>query len=99
MYGTIARMKVKPGEADRLIEFMNEEEPGIESSGLVATYVYRMDADPNELYLAVLFTDRDAYRKNADSPEQDEMYRKMVSFLDREPEWHDGEVIHDSTSR
>lgn len=99
MYGTIARMKVKPGEAERLLEFMKQEEPGVESSGLVATYVYRMDNDPNELYLAVLFTDRESYRRNADSPEQDEMYRKMVSYLDGEPEWHDGEVIQDSTRR
>jgi antibiotic biosynthesis monooxygenase (ABM) superfamily enzyme len=62
--------------------------------GYVGSSVYRMDADSNELYLAVAFESKDAYFKNANSPEQDARYREMVALLEREPEWHDGEIIY-----
>jgi quinol monooxygenase YgiN len=62
--------------------------------GTVAVYIYRMDADPNEYYLAVVFESREAYLANADSPEQDARYRQVLSLLEREPEWHDGEIVY-----
>jgi hypothetical protein len=43
--------------------------------------------------LAVLFTDREAYHRNADDPAQDRQFQLMRSFLENDPEWHDGEVI------
>jgi quinol monooxygenase YgiN len=62
--------------------------------GLVSTTVYQMDSDPNELLMAVVFESKEAYVKNADSPEQDARYRQFVALLDAEPEWHDGAVIY-----
>ncbi len=59
--------------------------------------MYRLDNDPQDLLLAVLFTDRDAYVRNADDPAQDVEYRKLRELLERDPEWHDGEVIWSST--
>ena len=93
MYGTVARMKVKPGMMDKLKELMGTEEMrGI--SGLVGTTVYQMDSDSNELYLAVTFDSKESYTKNAESPEQNQRYEQMVALLDGAPEWHDGEVIY-----
>ena len=93
MYGTVARLKVKPGMMDKLREVMSTEEmKGI--PGLVSTSVYQMDADSNELYLAVAFESKGSYTQNADSPEQAQRYEQMVALLDAEPEWHDGEVIY-----
>ena len=43
--------------------------------------------------LAVLFTDRDAYVRNADDPAQDVQFRELRQLLERDPEWNDGEVI------
>ncbi len=52
-----------------------------------------MDADPNELYMVVWFTDKAAYQKNAASPGQDKRYQELRALLAADPEWHDGEVI------
>jgi quinol monooxygenase YgiN len=92
MYGTIARMRVRP-DADGLERVLQRqmEHP---IPGLVATYVYRSDADPNELHLSVLFESRAAYAANAESPEQDARYRELRQLLVADPEWHDGEVVY-----
>ena len=92
MYGTIARLRIKPGGTEALKATMAKYDD-VDVPGSVATYVYRMDADPNEHMLVVLFEDRESYRRNAQDPAQDERYRAMLEFLDGEPEWHDGEVV------
>jgi quinol monooxygenase YgiN len=93
MYGTVAKMRVKPGKLDELNKVMSSE--GMSTiPGLVNTTVYKMDADANTLMVAVVFTDKDAYVKNAESPEQNERYEQLVALLDGPPEWNDGEVIY-----
>ena len=92
MYGTIARMRVKHGEEARLLALMKDEEE-LQIPGFLGYVVYRMDKDARELYLAVIFADKESYVANADSPEQDARYRKMVALLEGEPEWHDGEIV------
>ena len=44
--------------------------------------------------MAVIFESKEAYVRNADSPDQDVSYRSMLEFLDGEPEWHDGEIVY-----
>jgi len=61
--------------------------------GFVSTVVYRMDRDPNEIYMAVAFKDKDSYVANARDPKQDERYKRMRALLAADPEWHDGEII------
>ncbi len=92
MYGTVARLRVKPGAEARFLEVGRAME-AVKIPGHVATYLYRMDADPNEYYLAVLFDSKEAYRANADSPEQNARFQELMSVLEREPEWHDGEIV------
>jgi hypothetical protein len=92
MYGTIARMKVKPGALPALKK-MSEEARG-RVKGYVGSYVYQMDKDPNEIYMVVLFNSKQEYFANADSPEQNVEYEKMMMFMSAEPEWHDGEVVY-----
>jgi len=96
MYGTIARLKVKPDRVAALQE-MTASYDDLEVPGFVGTHVYRMDADDTEFYLVVLFEDRDTYRRNADDPAQDRRYREMRELLAEDPEWHDGEVVWSST--
>jgi len=92
MYGTIARMRLKPGIADRAIDELAAME-GNAPPGAVAVYIYRMDNNPDELYMAVLFESREAYWANAESPEQHQSFLRMMEFLVAEPDWHDGEII------
>jgi antibiotic biosynthesis monooxygenase (ABM) superfamily enzyme len=91
MYGTIARMRVKPGKEAELAQIGRESAQGI--PGLVFEHIFKMDAGPNEYMLVVAFTDKASYRANAESPEQNERYQQYVALLDGEPEWHDGEIV------
>ena len=93
MYGTVARYRLKPGMEGQLIELAREFKAA-QVPGFVASYAYRMDADPNNYYIAVVFESREAYVANADSPEQDARYRQMLSLLEHAPEWHDGEIVY-----
>lgn len=93
MYGTVARLRVKPGGEIQLRQDLTDFE-SLKIPGFVTTYVYRMDADPNDYYMAVIFDSKEAYRANAESPEQDARYHKMLASLEGAPEWHDGEIIY-----
>jgi quinol monooxygenase YgiN len=89
MYGTIAKLTVRPGQAGALKELF----AGIaKHPGLVASYLFQADSDANTLYLVAISENKAAYRANADRPETDADYKKWVRLLAAEPEWHDGEV-------
>ncbi|HEX2348199.1 MAG TPA: antibiotic biosynthesis monooxygenase family protein [Ktedonobacterales bacterium] len=94
MYGTVARLKVKAGAEEALMAQFREYS-ALRIPGYQRTYVYRMDNDPAELYMAVVFDSKESYRANAESPEQDQRYRAMLALLDSAPEWHDGEIMTD----
>ncbi len=94
MYGTVARMKVKPGEVDALKKVMDEFSATRQPKGYLGEIVYQTDNDPNELFVAVFFSSKEDYHANANDPEQDKEYQKMRAHLASDPEWHDGEVIH-----
>jgi heme-degrading monooxygenase HmoA len=95
VYGTIAKMKLKPGAEEKIMHVMEGSQPGRE--GHVATYVFKSDADPNIHFVTTIFESKSAYKKFADSPEQDKRFHQMRELLAAEPEWHDGEVIHHDT--
>ena len=92
MYGTVARMRVKPGGMEKLKDWSPERDDG--DSGAVAVYAFQMDQDANEVYTIAVFESKDAYVANAESPEQDKRYRQMLQWLEGEPEWHDGEIVY-----
>jgi quinol monooxygenase YgiN len=92
MYGTIAQMRAKTGMEEQLIEHLRSFEAA-QVPGFVTAYCYRMDANAKEYYIAVVFASKKAYRQNAQSPEQDARYRQMLSLLESEPVWHDGEIV------
>lgn len=92
MYGTIARMRLKPGkEAD--MQRWADENAMNPIPGLVFQHVYRMDNNANEFFVVVGFESKEAYQANANSPEQHQRYLQYREMLDAEPEWHDGEIV------
>ena len=94
MYGTVARMKVKPGELEQLQKTMQDwDERAGKVEGAIATYVYKLDTDPNEVIMAVLFQDKKTYMANADDPQTDEWVQRVRAHLEADPDWNDGEVI------
>ncbi len=95
MYGTVAKMQLKPGAEDKIMETMKGAQTGRE--GHVATYVFKSDADPNVHFVTTIYESKSAYKKFADSPDQDKRFRQMRELMAADPEWHDGEVIHHET--
>ena len=91
MYGTIAKLRIKPGMEAELERLSREEVPQIE--GFQFQHVFRMDGDPQDVYLVVGFVSEEAYRRNAESTEQHARYEGYRALLERDPEWHDGEVV------
>lgn len=88
MYGTVARMKTKPGA----LEFLKKLEMS-HPRGFIGSYIYQMDADPNELWMVVMFESKKTYMENADSPKQNEEYLQLRELLSEDPVWNDGEVV------
>ena len=95
MYGTVAKMKLKPGAEEKIMQAM--EGADVSRPGHVATYIFKSDKDPNVHIVTTIFESKDAYRKFSESPEQDKRFRQMSELLAGEPEWNDGEVIHQDT--
>jgi quinol monooxygenase YgiN len=93
MYGTVARMRVKPGMVNQLQDWMHQEEtrsiPGYKTS-----YTYQMDTDPTTVFVAIVFESREAYVANAQSPQMDARYHELLALLEEPPEWHDGQIIY-----
>jgi len=92
MYGTVARLRVKPGAEEKLLQ-ISRGEPSRQTPGFVFHHVYRLDKDAREYILVVGFTDKAAYVKNAESPEQNAEYREFRALLEADPEWNDGEIV------
>ncbi len=90
MYGTIAKMKVKPGHIDALLA-INEEVD--EERGMAFVHCYKIEGAENDYVLAVGFESKAAYEANAKSPEQHQRYLQYLEHLESEPEWQDGEII------
>ena len=95
MFGTIARYRVKPGRVDQFMGEMGSFE-GNPPEGWLYHTVFRSTTDPNEIWMSVVFQSEELYKKSAGSPEMDSQYRQMLEHLDGEPEWHDGNVIHEA---
>ena len=95
MYGTVARMRLKAGAEPRIVELFGQYEK-LNVPGYLGLTVYRLDEDSDELLMAVVFESKDAYRANAESPEQDARYREMLELLESEPQWQDGEIVYRS---
>jgi len=92
MYGTVARLRVQSGNQAGIAAILQETR-ALAIPGMVADYVYQLDASPDEYYLAVVFESKAAYVANAESPEQDERYQRLRALLSADPKWHDGKVV------
>ena len=93
MYGTVARIRVKPGMEDRFDQITRDIGVG-RAPGQVAVMVYQLDRDSREFMLTAAFESREAYFANAESPEQQERFMRLMQVLEGEPEWNDGEIVY-----
>jgi heme-degrading monooxygenase HmoA len=92
VYGTVARLRVKPGSEQKLLELSRRGDMR-SIPGLVADAVYRLDGRADEYMLVVAFESKEAYLANANSPEQHQRYLEIRELLVADPEWNDGEIV------
>ena len=92
MYGTIFRMKVKPGEQGNAISHFKDRSPQ-DIKGAIAVYLLQPETQDNELVGVAIFEDKAAYIANANDSVQHEIFTKLRSCLSEDPEWTDGEYI------
>jgi quinol monooxygenase YgiN len=90
MYGSISRLKVKPGKWEALRQ---SAEAGPQAEGPGAVAVLRTDADSDEYYVMMVAESEKAYRANSERPDMHEAYLERLQWLQSEPEWHDGKVL------
>jgi quinol monooxygenase YgiN len=93
MYGTVARMRIKPGAEEKLARLGESLMSADVPAGMVAQYIYRSDADPQEYTLVAVFASEEAYRANAASTDQHARYEQWSAQLAAEPEWRDGAIV------
>ena len=95
MYGTIFRMKVKPGQEDKVIELMESwrktRQPKVE--GALGGLLLKPDRESGELVAAAVFSSKETYRANADAPDQLQWFLSLGELLEADPEWEDGEFV------
>ena len=95
MYGTLVRVRPKPGKHQALIDLMEEwtRERAPDVPGFVADYLLTPDADCGELLILSVFASEEAYRANAATAEQDRWYCSFRALLETDPEWSDGQIL------
>jgi antibiotic biosynthesis monooxygenase (ABM) superfamily enzyme len=92
MYGTLARMRIKPGSEFVLEELEAEwyRTRGQSVPGAGPVYILAPDGDLSTRWLVAIFDDKESYAANADHPDQDAWYRRVREHLVADPEWIDG---------
>ncbi|MCC6236711.1 MAG: hypothetical protein IT299_03960 [Dehalococcoidia bacterium] len=98
MYGTVARLRCKPGGLDWVRAWLDvQSKRGM--VGWVSTTLFASEADPTIVWVSVIFESKEAYVANANTPVQDQLYHQMLSGLEEPPDWHDGDVISHLTAQ
>jgi quinol monooxygenase YgiN len=95
MYGTVAHLRLKPGQEQGLIEYVQswtrERKP--KTPGALGGYVYRLDNDAGTWIFAVAFENKETYTANAQSAQMDADYQRLRALLTEDPVWEDGEIV------
>ncbi len=94
MYGTISRVKVKPGHEKDLEtleqEFMEKIRPTID--GKVVWYRGTQNDHPDVTVSIFLCETKQAYMKLADDPAMDALFQRMMEHYQDEPSWEDVQI-------
>ena len=90
MFGTIGHAHIAADKKGPLVDEMKTQAyAGV--PGFVQGYVLFPEERPDEVFMVAMFTDRDAYYRNADDPAQHKRYLAYRALLEDDPNWTDGE--------
>ncbi|HLB39099.1 MAG TPA: antibiotic biosynthesis monooxygenase [Actinomycetota bacterium] len=91
MYGTVAKMRVKPENQETVKKVMDAQMEGAQPAGYLRSLVLS-ENDSDVQWLFVVFEDRASYDANASDPAQHERYMEFRALMEADPEWHDGTI-------
>jgi len=91
MYGTVAKMRVKPENREAIKQVMAAQMQGAQPAGYIRSSVLT-ENDGDVQWLFVVFEDRASYDANANDPAQHERYTAFRALMEADPEWHDGTI-------
>lgn len=91
MYGTVARLRVKPENRQRL-EDVVQRQSYERVAGFINGYVL-FENESDAAWMLAVFEDKASYDRNADDPAQHERYLEYRALVEDEPEWHDGQIV------
>ena len=89
MYGTVGRLTVKPGMMQQVRDNMLDPQ-GSRAKGFRGLHFLVAD-EGNEAVVVVIFDDKDTYSAMVHDPKTDENFGKLMTLLEAEPSWTDGE--------
>ena len=95
MFGSIAKVKLKPGSFEKMFDLTRSNIEGRPVKGRVFNAVFRSQSDPDEIWSVVGFEDEVTYRANAANPQTSEVADQLRQLMAAPPEWHDGEIVWD----
>lgn len=95
MYGTVARLKVKPGMQAEVAAWGRNWAATRKAivPGAVGGYIYQMDSDPDAMILVAVFADKQSYHANAQDPGEEKEYQRLRALLTEDPIWGDGDIV------
>jgi quinol monooxygenase YgiN len=95
MYGTVFRLRPQAGREADVVALTKEwaEARGPQVPGARALYLLQSERHAGDLLGVVVFESEEAYRANAETPEQDEWYRRVRDLLEDDWEWEDGTYL------
>src|SRR5262249_46962931 len=95
MFGTVFRMRPKPGQQQAVEELFHrwghDLRPNVQ--GAYSGFLFKSTSHPGELVGVAVFDSKASYDKNANDPAQDRWYRELRALLEADPDWNDGEVV------
>jgi hypothetical protein len=89
MYGSVFKMRPKPGKAEELRDYLMAVQR--RAPGHITAYILTEDSGGNVWGFGV-FEDEKLYRANSSDPEQGKIYEHFRALLESDPEWHDGSI-------
>ena len=93
LYGSVARMAVKPGARQALNDFLEAATVRFDQvRSMQAGYLVLAENDPDLAVMVGVFDSEEAYRANSESPEQHQRYLEMRSLLTQDPDWYNGYI-------
>jgi hypothetical protein len=95
VFGTIARVKVKPGAEQAFRQFGEQwwRERAPQVKGALTGYLCKpVNGAPDEMLMIAIFDTQENYVANANDPQQDQWYQQFRSHLTADPEWTDVEI-------